>query len=75
MLDNHLDVYQCYNNLIRVNSALTIKTKKGEKNIVRTPWLFFSFLHFCATILEKIVRVDGKTIPPHFIFYFSGTVT
>lgn len=37
MLDNHLDVYQCYNNLIRVNSALTIKTKKGEKNIVRTP--------------------------------------
>ena len=37
MLDNHLDVYQCYNNLIRVNSALTIKTKKGEKNILRTP--------------------------------------
>ncbi len=30
-------LYQCYNNLIRVNSALTIKTKKGEKNIVRTP--------------------------------------
>ncbi len=22
-LDNHLDAYQCYNNLIRVNSALT----------------------------------------------------
>ncbi len=37
MLGNHLDVYQCYNNLIRVNSALTIKTKKGEKNILRTP--------------------------------------
>jgi len=37
MLDNHLDVYQCYNNLIRVNSALTIKTKKGEKGIERTP--------------------------------------
>jgi hypothetical protein len=37
MLDNHLDVYQCYNNLIRVNSALTIKTEKGEKNIERTP--------------------------------------
>ena len=32
-----LDVYQCYNNLIRVNSALTIKTEKGEKNIERTP--------------------------------------
>jgi IS1 family transposase len=37
MLDNHLDVYQCYNNLIRVNSALTIKTEKGEKNLERTP--------------------------------------
>jgi len=37
MLDNHLDVYQCYNNLIKVNSALTIKTEKGEKNIERTP--------------------------------------
>jgi len=37
MLDNHLDVYQCYNNLIRVNSALTIKTERGEKNIMRTP--------------------------------------
>jgi hypothetical protein len=33
MLDNHLDVYQCYNNLIRVNSALTIKTKKGENTV------------------------------------------
>jgi hypothetical protein len=37
MLDNHLDMYQCYNNLIRVNSALTIRTKKGEKEIERTP--------------------------------------
>lgn len=37
MLDNHLDVYQCYNNLIRVNSALTIKTDEGIKNINRTP--------------------------------------
>ena len=37
MLDSHLDVYQCYKNLIRVNSALTIKTEKGEKDIERTP--------------------------------------
>jgi len=37
MLDKHLDEYQCYNNLIRVNSALTIKTKNGEKDIERTP--------------------------------------
>jgi len=56
MLDNHLDVYQCYNNLIRVNSALTIKTEKGEKNIERTPcmaegitdhiWTWKEFLTF-----------------------------
>ena len=29
--------FKCYNNLNRVNSALEIKTKKGEKNIRRTP--------------------------------------
>jgi hypothetical protein len=37
MLNNHLDVYQCYNNLIRVNSVLTIKTEKSVRNIERTP--------------------------------------
>lgn len=37
MLDNHLDVYQCYNNLIRTNSTLTLERPKGEKNINRTP--------------------------------------
>ena len=37
MADNHIDLFQCYNNLNRVNSALEIKTKKGEKNIKRTP--------------------------------------
>lgn len=36
MLDNHLDVYQCYNNLIRTNSALTIVQPEGERNIKRT---------------------------------------
>ncbi|KXA94185.1 hypothetical protein AKJ65_05150 [candidate division MSBL1 archaeon SCGC-AAA259E19] len=35
MLDNHLDVYQCYNNLIRTNSALTIETKKGKKTSIK----------------------------------------
>nr|QNO42897.1 hypothetical protein NICIAEDM_00004 [Methanosarcinales archaeon ANME-2c ERB4]QNO43427.1 hypothetical protein MJEPJOLK_00001 [Methanosarcinales archaeon ANME-2c ERB4]QNO44030.1 hypothetical protein JGGIPCKB_00003 [Methanosarcinales archaeon ANME-2c ERB4]QNO50448.1 hypothetical protein BPCBKEJI_00026 [Methanosarcinales archaeon ANME-2c ERB4] len=29
MLDCHIDLYQCSNNLIRVNSSLTIETKKG----------------------------------------------
>ena len=37
MADNHIDLFQCYNNLNRVNSALEIKTNKGEKNIKRTP--------------------------------------
>jgi hypothetical protein len=56
MLDNHLDVYLCYNNLIRVNSALTLKTEKGEKNRGRTPcmaegitdllWTWKEFLMF-----------------------------
>jgi len=56
MLDNHLDVYQCYNNLIRINSALTVETPKGIKNIERTPgmaegitehpWTWKEFLMF-----------------------------
>lgn len=36
-MDNHLDIYQCYNNLIKTNSALTIKTPKGIKDIKKTP--------------------------------------
>jgi len=56
MLDNHLDVYQCYNNLIRTHSALTIETPKGIKNVERTPcmaegitehpWTWKEFLMF-----------------------------
>lgn len=56
MLDNHLDVYQCYINLIRPHSSLTISTEKGEKNIERTPcmaegitdhiWTWEEFLMF-----------------------------
>jgi IS1 family transposase len=56
MLDNHLDVYQCYNNLIRTNSALTVETPKGIRNIERTPcmaegiaehpWTWKKFLMF-----------------------------
>ena len=56
MLDNHLDVYQCYINFIRPHSTLTIKTEKGEKDIERTPcmvegitdhiWTWEEFLMF-----------------------------
>jgi hypothetical protein len=58
-----------YNNLIRVNSALTIKTKKGEKNIKKTPcmadgitdhiWLWIELLKFKAgisTIYQDITK-------------------
>ncbi len=36
MLDDHLDIYEAYNNLIRLNEALIIK-RKGKRNIRRTP--------------------------------------
>jgi hypothetical protein len=56
MLDNHLDVYQCYINLIRPHSTLTMKTEEGQKNIEQTPcmaegitdhiWTWEEFLMF-----------------------------
>lgn len=36
MLDDHLEIYQAYNNLIRLNEGLTIK-REGKRNIRRTP--------------------------------------
>lgn len=35
MLDDHLEIYEAYNNFIRLNGALTIK-REGRKNIRRT---------------------------------------
>jgi IS1 family transposase len=56
MLDDHLDVYQCYINLIRPHSTLTMKTEEGHKNIEQTPcmaegitdhiWTWEEFLMF-----------------------------
>jgi len=62
MLDNHLDMYQCYNNLIRVNSALTIKTKKGEKNIVRTPCIAEGITNHVWTWEELLTFKISPTI-------------
>ncbi len=62
MLDNHLDVYQCYNNLIRVNSALTIKTKKGEKNIERTPCMAEGITNHIWTWKELLMFKISSTI-------------
>ena len=36
MLNNHLDLYQCYTNLIRPHLTLAIETPKGVRNIKRT---------------------------------------
>lgn len=56
MLDDHLDLYQCYTNFIRTHSALTIETPKGVRNSERTPcmaegitkhpWTWKEFLMF-----------------------------
>ncbi|MEA2075414.1 MAG: IS1 family transposase, partial [Euryarchaeota archaeon] len=62
MLDNHLDVYQCYNNLIRVNSALTIKTKKDEKNIERTPCMAEGIADHIWTWKELLMFKAGHEV-------------
>jgi len=62
MLDNHLDVYQCYNNLIRINSALTIKTEKGEKNIERTPCMAEGITDHIWTWKELLMFKTASTI-------------
>ena len=55
MLDDHLEIYEAYNNLIRLNEALTIR-RECKKNISRTPcmaeeitdhrWTWEEFLNF-----------------------------
>jgi len=39
MLDNHLDIYQCYYNVIKPHSTLTVETIDGFKKTVRTPYM------------------------------------
>jgi len=56
MLDNHLNLYQCYTNLIRPHLTLAIETPKGIRNIEKTPcmaeeitnhpWTWREFLMF-----------------------------
>jgi len=62
MLDSHLDVYQCYNNLIRVNSALTIKTEKGVRNIERTPCMAEGITDHVWTWKELLMFKIAPTI-------------
>ena len=55
MLDDHLEIYEAYNNLIRLNEALTIR-RECKKNISRIPcmaeeitdhrWTWEEFLNF-----------------------------
>jgi hypothetical protein len=79
MLDNHLDVYQCYITLIRPHSTLAIKTEKNQKNIEQTPsiaegitnhiWTWEEFLMFKVDV-ARLLR--GKEIYPYifFIIYY-----
>ena len=62
ILDNHLDMYQCYNNRIKVNSALTIKTEKGEKNIGRTPCMAEGITDYIWTWKELLMFKAGHKI-------------
>jgi len=60
MLDNHLDVYRCYNNLVRINSALTIKTGKGKEDIERTPCMAEGITDHIWTWKELLMcAIDG----------------
>lgn len=59
MLDNHLDVYQCYNNVIRVNSSLTIEKPKGVKNIHRTPCMAENITDHIWTWKEQLMYRTG----------------
>jgi len=62
MLDSHLGAYQCYNNLIRANSVLTIKTNKSEKNIERTPCMAEGITDHIWTRKELLMLKTGSTI-------------
>jgi len=56
MLEDHLDLYQCYTNFIRPHLTLATKTPKGVRNIESTPcmaegianhpWTWREFLMF-----------------------------
>ncbi len=55
MLDNHLDVYQCDNDFIRTNSALTIKTDENTKNIEQTPCMAEGITNHIRTWKELLM--------------------
>ncbi|VVB90288.1 IS1 transposase [uncultured archaeon] len=59
MLDNHLDVFQCYSNLIKPHSALTIKNIGDLKNIIRTPCMAEEITNHIWTWKELLMFKSG----------------
>jgi hypothetical protein len=59
MLDNHLDIFQCYSNLIKPHSALTIENIKGVKDIERTPCMAEEITDHIWTWKELLMFKSG----------------
>ena len=59
MLDNHLDIFQCYSNLIKPHSALAIENIKGVKNTERTPCMAEDITNHIWTWNELLMFKSG----------------
>jgi IS1 family transposase len=59
MLDNHLDIFQCYSNLIKPHSALTIENIEGVKDIERTPCMAEEITDHLWTWKELLMFKSG----------------
>ncbi|RZB28807.1 MAG: hypothetical protein AEth_01809 [Candidatus Argoarchaeum ethanivorans] len=60
MLDDHLDLYQCYTNLIRPHLSLAIETPKGVRNIERTPCMAKGITNHSWTWREFLMFKGGS---------------
>jgi IS1 family transposase len=59
MLDHHLDIFQCYSNLIKPHSALTIENIEGVKDIERTPLMAEDITNHIWTWKELLMFKSG----------------
>jgi IS1 family transposase len=59
MLDNHLDIFQSYSNLIKPHSTLTIENVEGVKDIERTPCMAEEITDHLWTWKELLMFKSG----------------
>ncbi len=59
MLNNHLDIFQCYSNLIKPHSALAIENIEGVKNTERTPCMAEDITNHLWTWNELLMFKSG----------------